>query len=275
MQLPGEDTYWQSGISACAVCDGAVPIFRNKPLAVIGGGDSACEEATYLTKYASHVYVLVRRGELRASKVMAKRLKSHPKVTVLWNSQATEACGDGVRSVLCCYDTSKNWLTTAQDLLQSIKIKNLKTDEITELQVNGLFYAIGHDPATALVRGQCVLRPLFGMKCGAVDARTGLSATTMATSRQVRCAFRLCCRSAVDRTHAQYPAARERASRASLRLATYRTSSTDRCVALFSLRRPVCLSLSRTGYHLCRHRMYRCARVREAVGGRRGGRFDR
>ena len=80
MNLPGEDTYWQSGISACAVCDGAVPIFRNKPLAVIGGGDSACEEATYLTKYASHVYVLVRKDALRASKVMAKRLSSHPKV---------------------------------------------------------------------------------------------------------------------------------------------------------------------------------------------------
>jgi len=98
--LPGEETYWQSGISACAVCDGAVPIFRNKPLAVIGGGDSAAEEATCksptaslmyeadkidLTKYASHVYVLVRKGELRASKIMAKRLVQHPKVTVMWN----------------------------------------------------------------------------------------------------------------------------------------------------------------------------------------------
>jgi thioredoxin reductase (NADPH) len=88
LNLPGEDTYWQSGISACAVCDGAVPIFRNKPLAVIGGGDSAAEEATYLTKYASHVYVLVRRGELRASKIMAKRLTAHPKVTVLWHVSA-------------------------------------------------------------------------------------------------------------------------------------------------------------------------------------------
>ncbi len=95
--LKGEQTYWQSGISACAVCDGAVPIFRNKPLAVIGGGDSAAEEATCepvaiveqvecshvltdLTKYGSHVYVLVRRGELRASKIMAKRLLSNSKV---------------------------------------------------------------------------------------------------------------------------------------------------------------------------------------------------
>lgn len=80
MNLPGEETYWQSGISACAVCDGAVPIFRNKPLAVIGGGDSAAEEAIYLTKYGSKVYLLVRRGELRASKIMQKRLVKNPKI---------------------------------------------------------------------------------------------------------------------------------------------------------------------------------------------------
>ncbi|KAK8844130.1 thioredoxin reductase [Kwoniella newhampshirensis] len=136
--LPGEETYWQSGISACAVCDGAVPIFRNKPLAVIGGGDSAAEEATYLTKYGSHVYVLVRREELRASKIMAKRLVAHPKVTVLWNTVATECKGDG-------------------DLLQSLAIKNVKTGEESELEVNGLFYAIGHEPATQLVKSQLEL----------------------------------------------------------------------------------------------------------------------
>ncbi|KAH9831336.1 thioredoxin reductase [Rhodofomes roseus] len=133
--LRGEETYWQSGISACAVCDGAVPIFRNKPLAVIGGGDSAAEEATYLTKYGSHVYVLVRRGELRASKIMAKRLLNNPKVTILWNTVAVECLGDG-------------------DLLNNLRIKNMLTGEEKDLPVNGLFYAIGHEPATALVRGQ-------------------------------------------------------------------------------------------------------------------------
>ncbi|RXK38467.1 thioredoxin reductase [Tremella mesenterica] len=138
LNLPGEETYWQSGISACAVCDGAVPIFRNKPLAVIGGGDSAAEEATYLTKYGSHVYVLVRREELRASKIMAKRLISHPKVTVLWNTVATECKGDG-------------------DLLQALVLKDTKTGENRDLQVNGLFYAIGHEPATALVKDQLEL----------------------------------------------------------------------------------------------------------------------
>lgn len=119
------------------MCDGAVPIFRNNPLAVIGGGDSAAEEATYLTKYASHVYVLVRRDELRASKIMAKRLLAHPKVTVLWNTVATEACGDG-------------------DLLKSLTIKDVKTGATSKLDVNGLFYAIGHVPATELVAKQVV-----------------------------------------------------------------------------------------------------------------------
>ncbi|KAG9057155.1 thioredoxin-disulfide reductase [Serendipita sp. 407] len=135
LDLPGEETYWQSGISACAVCDGAVPIFRNKPLVVIGGGDSAAEEALYLTKYGSKVIVLVRRDELRASKIMAKRLTSHPKVEILWSTVALEACGDG-------------------DLLQSLTIKNVKTGETSQLQANGLFYAIGHEPATSLVSSQ-------------------------------------------------------------------------------------------------------------------------
>lgn len=135
LNLPGEDTYWQSGISACAVCDGAVPIFRDKPLAVVGGGDSACEEATYLTKYASKVFVLVRRDQLRASKVMAKRLMNHPKVTILWNTIPVEAKGDG-------------------NLLNSLVVQDTKTGEQRTIDINGLFYAIGHEPATALVRGQ-------------------------------------------------------------------------------------------------------------------------
>jgi len=138
--LKGEVTYWQSGISACAVCDGAVPIFRNQPLAVIGGGDSAAEEATYLTKYGSHVYVLVRRSELRASKIMAKRLMNNPKITILWNTVATECQGDG-------------------DLLNNLRIKNVSTGQERDLPVRGLFYAIGHEPATALVRSQLQTDP--------------------------------------------------------------------------------------------------------------------
>ncbi|KAF8334703.1 thioredoxin reductase [Cantharellus anzutake] len=135
LNLPGEDTYWNNGISACAVCDGAVPIFRNKPLAVVGGGDSAAEEATFLTKYGSHVYVLVRRDKLRASDIMAKRLLSNPKITVLWNTVPIEAQG-------------KN------GLLSNIRLKDTKTGEERDLPANGLFYAIGHTPATELVKGQ-------------------------------------------------------------------------------------------------------------------------
>lgn len=138
MHLPGEDVYWQNGISACAVCDGAVPIFRNKPLVVIGGGDSAAEEATYLTKYGSHVHVLVRRDVLRASKVMANRLLNHPKVTVHFNTVPVECLGDG-------------------NLLNRVSTRNTKTGEEGVIEANGLFYAIGHTPATALLNGQVEL----------------------------------------------------------------------------------------------------------------------
>ncbi|KIV89152.1 thioredoxin reductase [Exophiala mesophila] len=138
LDLPGEDKYWQNGISACAVCDGAVPIFRNKPLFVIGGGDSAAEEATFLTKYGSHVTVLVRKDALRASKLMAKRLLSNPKVTVKFNTVAVEVQGED----------------KPRGLMTHLKVKNVKTGEEEVLEANGLFYAVGHDPATALVKTQ-------------------------------------------------------------------------------------------------------------------------
>ncbi|KAJ1924606.1 thioredoxin-disulfide reductase [Tieghemiomyces parasiticus] len=135
MHIDGEDKYWQAGISACAVCDGAAPIYRKQPIAVIGGGDSAAEEATFLTKYASHVYVLVRRDQLRASQIMANRLKNHPDVTILWNTEAVRANGDG-------------------RVLTSLTILNNKSKEERELDVKGLFYAIGHTPNTKAFGGQ-------------------------------------------------------------------------------------------------------------------------
>ncbi|KAJ4552245.1 thioredoxin-disulfide reductase [Exophiala dermatitidis] len=138
LNLPGEDKYWQNGISACAVCDGAVPIFRNKPLVVIGGGDSAAEEAMFLTKYGSHVTVLVRKDKLRASKTMAKRLLANPKVTVKFNHVAVEVQGEN----------------KPRGLMTHLKIKNVVTSEEEVLEANGLFYAVGHDPATGLVKGQ-------------------------------------------------------------------------------------------------------------------------
>ena len=137
LNIKGEETYWQKGMSACAVCDGGLPIFRDKPLAVIGGGDSAAEESTYLTKFASKVYLLVRRDELRASKVMQERVMENEKIEVLWNTEAIEAKGE--------------------DVLTTLSIKNNQTQEESELQVNGLFYAIGHKPNTEFLNGQLAL----------------------------------------------------------------------------------------------------------------------
>jgi len=137
--LPGEEKYWQNGISACAVCDGAVPIFRNKPLVVIGGGDSAAEEALFLTKYGSHVTVLVRRDKLRASAVMAKRLLSHPKITVRFNTVGVEVKGD------------------ENGLMSHLVVRDTLTGKEETMEANGLFYAIGHEPATSLVKGQLEL----------------------------------------------------------------------------------------------------------------------
>lgn len=133
--LPGEEQYWQRGMSACAVCDGALPIFRNKPLVVIGGGDSACEEASYLAKYGSKVTMLVRRDVFRASKAMQKRVFDNPKIEVMWNHNAIEVMGDG-------------------KLLTHVKAKNNRNGEETVLEAGGLFYAIGHTPNTDFLAGQ-------------------------------------------------------------------------------------------------------------------------
>lgn len=136
--LPGEDKYWQNGVSACAVCDGSLPMFRNKPLVVIGGGDSAVEESIYLTKKASKVMVLVRRDKLRASRANARRLTTHPKVEIKYDTVATAVLGE----------EKENGLMTG------LKVKNVKTGEETELEANGLFYAVGHEPATQLFKDQ-------------------------------------------------------------------------------------------------------------------------
>ncbi len=135
MYLIGEDVYRQRGVSACAVCDGGLPLFRNKPLVVIGGGDSACEEANYLSKFGSKVYMLVRRDELRASKVMQERVKNNPKIEVLWNTEGVEISGDG-------------------KVMTALRVINNQTQEERLLEANGLFYAIGHKPNTEFLGGQ-------------------------------------------------------------------------------------------------------------------------
>ncbi|KAF7130725.1 hypothetical protein RHSIM_Rhsim10G0191100 [Rhododendron simsii] len=136
----GSGGFWNKGISACAVCDGAAPIFRNKPLAVIGGGDSAMEEANFLTKFGSKVYIIHRRNEFRASKIMQNRALSNPKIEVLWNSMAVEAYGE-----------------QGKEVLGGLKVKNLVTEEVSDLKVSGLFFAIGHEPATKFLNGQLQL----------------------------------------------------------------------------------------------------------------------
>lgn len=134
LHIPGEESYWQKGISACAVCDGALPIFRDKPLVVIGGGDTAAEESTFLTKFGSKVYVLHRRDELRASKTMQKRMMDNEKIEVVWNTVATEAVGD--------------------KFLTGVRTENTKTGEEGRIEATGLFYAIGHKPNTEFLGGQ-------------------------------------------------------------------------------------------------------------------------
>ena len=135
LHLPGEETYWQQGISACAVCDGAVPLFRNKPLAVVGGGDSACEEAQFLTKYGSKVFLMVRKDHMRASNIMQRRVEKNEKIEILFNTVPLEAKGDG-------------------KFLNAVRVNNVKEQREYDLPVNGLFYAIGHSPATAMFKGQ-------------------------------------------------------------------------------------------------------------------------
>ena len=128
------------------VRDGAAPMFRGKPLAVVGGGDTAMEEALFLTKYGSKVHVIHRRDELRASKVMQRRALEHPKIEMVWSSACVEACG--AREADGAVGSSK---------LGSIKVKNLKTEEVSEIECSGLFFAIGHEPASKFLDGQLEL----------------------------------------------------------------------------------------------------------------------
>lgn len=157
LDIPGasEEGFWQKGVTACAICDGAMPIFRNKELYVIGGGDSAVEEATFLTKYGSRVYIVHRRDELRASKIMADRAKNHPKIEILWNSEITKIEGERV--------------------VGSVLVKNVKTGKEERRAAAGVFFAIGHKPNTDFIQGQLATNPQ-----GYVIVRPGTTYTSVA-----------------------------------------------------------------------------------------------
>ncbi len=134
--LPSEEAYKNRGVSACAVCDGALPRFRNRPLVVVGGGDSAIEEATYLTKYASTVHLVHRRDELRASQIMRQRAFDNPKIDIVWNHVVDEVLGNDDEGVT------------------GVRLRSTTDDSLRELASSGLFLAIGHTPNTSFLTGK-------------------------------------------------------------------------------------------------------------------------
>ena len=133
--LPSEEHFMNRGVSACATCDGALPRFRNHPVVVVGGGDTAMEEALFLANFASRVHVVHRRDELRASRIMGDRAKAHEKIAIEWNSVVDEVLGD-----------DENGVT-------GVRLRDVKTDETREIACTGYFSAIGHKPNTDLFQG--------------------------------------------------------------------------------------------------------------------------
>jgi thioredoxin reductase (NADPH) len=139
--LESEELFKNRGVSACAVCDGALPRFRNKPLVVVGGGDSAVEEADYLSKFGSTVHMIHRRDQLRASKIMADRALGNPKIKVHWNSAVDEVLGDDAKGVT------------------GVRLRSTVDDSKSELDATGMFVAIGHTPNTRFLEGKLELTP--------------------------------------------------------------------------------------------------------------------
>jgi thioredoxin reductase (NADPH) len=139
--LPSEDRFKNRGVSACAVCDGALPRFRNKPLVVVGGGDSAVEESNYLSKFASQVYLVHRRDTLRASQIMQQRALSNPKITMKWNSVVDEVLGND------------------RDGVTGVRLRSTVGASSEDLAASGMFAAIGHTPNTDFLEGQLELEP--------------------------------------------------------------------------------------------------------------------
>jgi len=185
--LPNELRLGMSGggVSACAVCDGALPHFRNQPVAVVGGGDTAMEEATYLTKFASTVYIVHRRDSFRASKIMQERFLRQPNAKVIWNKQVIDVLG--------------------QDKITGVRLKDTVTGEESTLEVKGLFIAIGHTPATKFLKGAGLETDAAGyLVVQGASSRTNIEGVFAAgdvadgTYRQAVTAAGMGCRAALD-----------------------------------------------------------------------------
>lgn len=156
LDTPGtrDGEFWQKGVSACAVCDGAMPMFQNQPLMVIGGGDSACEEANFLTKYGSKVYMILRRNEFRASKIMAERVQNNPKIEIIYEHEVKEVKGDST--------------------VKSATIENVKTKETQEKEIAGLFFAVGHTPNTGFLKGKVAVDDVGYIQVEGFGTRTSV-----------------------------------------------------------------------------------------------------
>ena len=189
--LPGESEFLdgsgrKQGLTGCAVCDGAMPIYRNQEVCVIGGGDSACEEALFMTKYAARVHLIHRRDQLRASKIMAERVQKHPKVTLVWNSLPTA------------------YHTDAKGLMEAITLKDTVTGAERRLAVKGVFMGIGHQPNTGFLRGSGIATDEAGYLVVSEGCRTSLPGVFAAgdvrdkTYRQAISAAGLGCMAALE-----------------------------------------------------------------------------
>jgi len=181
LNVPGEERLRGLGVSACATCDGF--FFKGHPVAVVGGGDSAMEEALFLTKFASRVTVIHRRDALRATAIMAHRVLEHPRIDVRWNSVVEEVLGDGA--------------------VTSVRLRDVTTGATSNLPLKGVFVAIGHDPRTELFRGQLELAPqgyleTFAGTMTSVPGVFGAGDVVDYTDRQAITAAGMGCRAAID-----------------------------------------------------------------------------
>jgi thioredoxin reductase (NADPH) len=183
LNIKGEQEYLGRGVSACATCDGF--FFRGKELVVVGGGDTAMEEANFLTKFASKVYVVHRRDTLRASKVMQERALNNPKIEFIWNTQVIEVLGDG-------------------SAVKGVQLRNLQTDEVSTLEVSGYFSAIGHKPNTDLFKGVLEMDAVGYLKVKNPSTATSIEGVFAAgdvadpTYRQAITAAGMGCAAAID-----------------------------------------------------------------------------